>query len=112
MPALLRNVLVGVGLWAGAAGATESPATLAIAMKTQTFVPAHAPVAVGTRIVWTNSDTIPHSVSADDRRFDSGPIQPGQTFEWTADRAGKLAYHCVYHPSMTAVLDVSASPRK
>jgi plastocyanin len=64
-------------------------------------------VAAGTRITWTNTDDIPHSVTADDKRFDSGPIQPGKTFAWTADAAGTLAYHCIFHPSMMAQLTVT-----
>lgn len=105
MRALARALIAGVGLWAGVVFAAGPP-TLAIGLQKQSFVPATTSVAVGTRITWRNGDDVPHSVTADDKRFDSGPLQPGQTFEWTADRAGPVAYHCIFHPSMTAVLNV------
>jgi plastocyanin len=97
--------LISIGLWAGVAVA-GAPDALAIGMRGQGFAPAHARVAAGTRITWTNNDELPHSVTADDKRFDSGPLQPGQSFTWTADRPGAVAYHCIFHPSMTAMLDV------
>ena len=81
-------------------------------MQKEAFVPATKTVAAGTRITWTNNDTVPHSVTASDNHFDSGPIQPGQTFEWTADGSGTIAYHCIFHPSMTAELTVRGGAAK
>jgi plastocyanin len=85
----------------GAAGDTA-----VIHMKQQTFAPAKMVVAPGATVSWINDDTVPHSVTADDGRFDSGPILPGQSFKWTAATVGDVAYHCLYHPSMTATVTV------
>lgn len=101
-------VLVGAGLCAGAAAAVESSGEASVAMTKQSFEPAQLSVAPGTTIVWTNNDDIPHSVTADDKRFDSGALAPGQTFRWKADGAGAVSYHCIFHPSMTAVLSVGS----
>ena len=81
-------------------------------MHKQSFEPAKAKVVAGTTIVWTNNDDIPHSVTADDKRFDSGVVAPGQSFRWTADGSGAVAYHCIFHPSMTAVLNVKPTSAK
>ena len=108
---MLRAALAGAGLWAGAAFAAE-PAPLMITMQKASFVPTQATVAVGTRVTWTNSDDIPHSATADDKRFDSGAIMPGKSFTWTADRAGSATYHCIFHPSMTATLNVRSASAK
>ena len=108
--ALLGAALAGAALGAGAAFAAE-PA-LTITMQNAGFVPAQATVAAGTRITWTNKDDIPHSATADDKRFDSGAILPGKTFTWTADRAGAVPYHCIFHPSMTATLNVRSGSAK
>jgi plastocyanin len=51
-------------------------------------------------------------VTAADNRFDSGPILPGKSFEWTAEGSGKVDYHCIFHPSMTASLTVGATAGK
>jgi plastocyanin len=112
----VRSVLivsmVGAGFLAGAALSAAEPQTLSIRMQKESFVPAQVAVAAGTRIVWTNNDTVPHSVTADDKRLDSGPILPGKSFEWTASGAGTIAYHCIFHPSMTAVLSVDDAAGK
>ena len=106
--AVVRSVVLGAGLFAGTSACA---AGLAVKMQKEAFVPARAHVATGTVVTWTNTDTVPHSVTADDKRFDSGAILPGKTFTWTADRAGALAYHCIFHPSMTAVLEVGPASR-
>jgi len=59
-------------------------------------------------VTWINRDTVPHSVTSSDGGFDSGPIEPGKSFEWTASKS--VAYHCVYHPSMTGSIQVAPAP--
>jgi plastocyanin len=86
--------------------AANAAAPVAIAMTKESFQPGNATVASGASVVWTNNDTIPHSVTADDGRFDSGAILSGKTFEWTASGSGEIAYHCIFHPSMTATLTI------
>jgi len=85
---------------------------MAIKMQMETFVPAQVSATAGTLVTWTNTDTVPHSVTADDKRFDSGPILPGKSFKWTVAGSGTIAYHCIFHPSMTAQLTVRAASAK
>lgn len=54
-------------------------------------------VAVGTEVEWTNTGRNPHTVTADDGSFDSGDMQPGDTFEFTFDEPGVYPYYCIYH---------------
>ena len=110
--AFAHAVLIGAGLIASAAAADTTPRTLAIKMQKESFVPPKATVGVGTSITWTNTDTVPHSVTADDKRFDSGAILPGKKFQWTVSGSGPIQYHCIFHPSMTAVLSVEAMAKK
>ena len=105
----LRMVILGAGLCASAVAPAVEPVT--IKMQKEAFVPARTTVAAGTHITWTNTDTVPHSVTADNH-FDSGPVLPGKTFEWMADAAGTINYHCIFHPSMTAILTVDATSGK
>lgn len=103
-----RVTLVCAGLLAGAIVGAAAPHDVTITMRQQAFEPATLRVAAGTRITWTNADDMPHSVTAADSRFDSGPIPPGKSFQWTAQGSGEIAYRCIFHPSMTATVTVTA----
>lgn len=105
----LRLAILGAGLCASAFALAAGPLDVTIKMQKEAFVPAETTIAAGTHVTWTNTDTVPHSVTAADNRFDSGPILPGKSFEWTAEGSGKITYHCIFHPSMTAILTVGAT---
>ena len=57
-------------------------------------------VRAGTLVRWVNGDQLQHSVTADDGSFDSGLIDPNQTFERVFDKPGDYPYHCTPHPFM------------
>jgi len=97
---------IGAGLCVSAGALAAAAHEVSIRMQQQTFVPVKIEVAVGTKITWTNNDTQPHSVTANDGLFDSGAILPGKAFQWTTTQAGTIGYHCIFHPSMTADLTV------
>jgi plastocyanin len=101
--------MFGAGLLAGAALSAAEPPTLAVKMEKESFVPAKVSATAGTQVTWTNTDSVPHSVTADDNRFDSGPVLPGKSFQWIATDSGTIAYHCIFHPSMTAQLTVRSA---
>ena len=65
-------------------------------------------VTVGTTVEWTNSDPLPHTVTAADRSFDSGLIQPGRTYRHTFTKAGTFNFSCQPHPFMKGVVVVTA----
>ena len=70
------------------------------------FDPATLSVAAGATVTWTNDDTVPHTVTADDGAFDSGIFDPGASFSWTFDQPGASAYHCQLHPTMEGAIEV------
>lgn len=53
-------------------------------------------------VVWRNMDPVQHSVIADDETFDSGLIDPGESFTVTFTEPGEHTYHCMPHPFMKA----------
>ena len=65
-------------------------------------------VPAGATITVVNDDSVPHTFTADDGSFDSGTIQPGDSFQITLDAAGTFAYHCNFHGSMTGSITVTA----
>ena len=67
--------------------------------------------APGEPIVFSNSDSVPHTVTAGSSldpsgAFDSGVIGTGQSFELSFDNPGVYSLFCVLHPDMTAQVTV------
>jgi plastocyanin len=56
------------------------------------FDPSVVRVSKGAKVTWTNQSEAERSVVADDRTFNSGPIPPGGTYSWTANKVGKIGY--------------------
>lgn len=83
-----------------AAAATGSVAVVRVA--NLAFGEPSLHVRAGTRVRWVNGDQVQHSVTADDGSFDSGLIEPGQSYERVLDRPGEYTYHCTPHPFMKA----------
>ena len=73
------------------------------------FEPADAAVQPGDTIMWVNEGSHPHTVTSDDGQFDSGTLNPGDTFAVTFEGSGTLTYHCEIHPSMTGSVTVSGN---
>lgn len=73
-----------------------------VSIKNLAFNPASLTVTAGTKVTWTNNDTVAHTVTSDNGTFSSSQIQPGGTFEFTFTKAGEYSYHCSIHPMMTA----------
>lgn len=76
------------------------------------FAPAELRISAGTQVVFINSDSAPHTATAgtDDEpmpeRFDTGLLQPGDSFSVLFDEPGTYAYFCERHPPMTGVIVV------
>lgn len=64
------------------------------------FDPGQLDVSAGTTVTWTNGDTVPHTVTADDGLFDSGTLNPGESYSVWFDGTGTVTYHCKIHPDM------------
>lgn len=72
------------------------------------FEPPDLIIETGTTVIWRNNGKNVHTVSADDKSFDSGEIQPGATWQHTFESAGAFAYHCTPHPWMQAQVRIVA----
>ena len=78
----------------------------AVSIANFAFAPASMTVAVGTTVMWTNSDSAGHTVTADDGSFKSDTLGTGATFSQTFKTAGTYAYHCAIHSSMTGTITI------
>jgi plastocyanin len=57
-------------------------------------------VSLGTTVTWVNSDSVPHTSTADNGAWNSGTLQAGGQFSVTFQSAGTLSYFCTIHPGM------------
>lgn len=76
------------------------------------FGPGTVTVAVGDTVTWTNSDSAPHTATAESGAFDSGNLDAGQSFSFTFTTPGTYVYRCDYHSEMqgTIVVEAAATP--
>ncbi len=92
--------------WQTYAGVYEPPVEVSI--ENLAFVPPVVYVPPTTQVRWTNNDTVPHTVTSDPPGlFDSGTLQPGESFEFRFEETGDYGYICTLHPSMRASVVVS-----
>ena len=82
------------------AGDMNSSAAMAVTIKDYAFTPATLTVPAGTTVTWTNNDPVPHTATASDGSFDSGNLNPGQSFSFTFATPGSFSYVCQYHAGM------------
>lgn len=64
------------------------------------YDPAEITVPAGTTVTWVNRGKEEHTVTADDRSFDSGMKRPGATWQRAFPKPGRYTYYCVPHPWM------------
>jgi plastocyanin len=101
----------GAAAASSAAGATATAAgSASVSMANNRFQPVSVTVGVGGVVTWTNTDSIPHTVTADDGSFDSDILMPGQTFSYQFETPGTVPYKCILHAGMTGEVVVSELP--
>jgi hypothetical protein len=61
---------------------------------------------VGDTITWINQDPGVFHSTTQDAKLWSGDMNPGGTFSFMFNNPGKYTYHCRFHPSMTATVNV------
>jgi len=86
------------------AGAGTNTSSLGYSPDTITIV-----IGVNNTVVWVNDDNMPHTVTATNKLFDSGNMNPGDTFSYTFTSPGTYTYGCSYHPWMKGTVIVEAS---
>jgi plastocyanin len=72
------------------------------------FRPRRLVVDRGTRVVWRNRGARPHTTTANGGQWDSGTLQPGESFGRRFRRTGTFRYHCEIHSGMTGKIVVVA----
>lgn len=63
-------------------------------------------IGINNTVKWVNYDSMPHTVTAVDGSFDSGNLDPGQSFVHTFNTPGTYVYVCIYHHWMEGIVVV------
>ena len=67
-------------------------------------IPLNLEIPVGSTVIWTNDDSVPHNIQSQDEfgnvidLFNSPPMNTGDTFEYNFDEEGVYNYFCSFHP--------------
>ena len=83
-----------------------SQSQVTIDMKNIAFVPQNIKISKGTKITWTNSDSVSHYVNTDSHPAhtyqadqNSEELKPGDSYAYTFNQSGIYPYHCSAHAS-------------
>lgn len=86
----------GTGTGTGGSTATAS-GQVTIQMTPNSYTPADLKITKGTKVTWTNTDSMVHTVSADNSSYNSGSLSPGQSYSLTFSIPGEYTYFCAFH---------------
>jgi plastocyanin len=110
-----RSLRTGIAAVLLSAAALVTPPILGLAAAAPTaeidiskfaYGPKEITVTPGTKIVWTNHDETPHTVTSSDKSFASKGMDTDDKFEHTFASEGDFTYICTVHPFMTGVVHV------
>jgi amicyanin len=73
------------------------------------FSPPTLTIVEGESVTWTNADPIVHTATSTSGSFDSGDLDPGESYSVTFATPGTYDYLCTPHPSMTGRIVVQAA---
>jgi len=84
----------------------QPSATAEVKIDNFSFGPQSITVPIGTRVIWTNRDDIPHTVVSTDGVFKSKVRDTDEQFSYTFTNPGTYPYFCSVHPKMTGTVVV------
>src|SRR5438309_317472 len=64
------------------------------------YLPSNFTTTAGKTVTWANKDSTTHTVTSTTGLFDSGILNPGQTYSHAFAQAGVYGYYCTLHSWM------------
>jgi plastocyanin len=90
----------------GGAAQDKTAATAEVKIDNFSFGPTALTVPVGTAVIWTNRDDIPHTVVSTEGVFKSKALDTDDKFSFVFTKPGTYPYFCSIHPKMTGTVVV------
>ena len=90
--------------------ATDAVATDEVEIEDFAFKSANITIKKGTKVTWTNKDSVSHTVTPDEESSafqGSGSLSKDATYSFTFNTVGTYSYHCQPHPNMTGTVTVT-----
>lgn len=83
--------------------------TNAVTIQNFAFSPPSISVKEGTKVTWTNKDSVAHTVTETDSQSgpNSGDVSPNGSYSFVFEKAGTYHYHCSIHPEMVGTVTVT-----
>ena len=98
----------GMQMASSSRGQQSAPvATTNVGIRNFGFTPAAITVKVGSTVVWTNDDSVDHTVTFDGNAISSANLGKNDTFSHTFTVPGTYNYICTIHPFMHGSVIVS-----
>jgi len=85
------------------------PRSIIVDIRDNLFSNSIITIPVNSQVTWINSGSAAHTVTADDRSFNSGNLVTNQRFTLNFIKTGTFTYHCNIHPAMTGTVIVTSS---
>src|SRR3989344_500146 len=95
-----------VAVFIGFAPNVSLAAQTNVSMGSNYFTPSSITITAGESVVWTNTDTMPHTVTSNTNAFNSGTLQPSATYSQTFNTPGTYQYYCAFHSGMVGTITV------
>lgn len=86
---------------------TPAPPVVNIQISNFKFDPGTVTIKAGTKVTWTQQDSVTHTVESDTGLFISPDLSKGDTYSFTFTTPGTYTYHCSIHPGMTGTIIVN-----
>jgi plastocyanin len=103
------STTTGSGGSSSGGGSASTGGSATITIQNFSFSPAKVTVTPGEKVTVTNKDSVAHTVTANDKKFNTGDIEPGKTVTFTAPSSpGSYPYICTIHQYMTGMLTVKS----
>ncbi|OGM98579.1 MAG: hypothetical protein A2915_01970 [Candidatus Yanofskybacteria bacterium RIFCSPLOWO2_01_FULL_41_34] len=85
---------------------TPTPTPITVVIKGFAFNQSLITIRKGDTVVWTNKDSVSHTVTGDGG-LSSPLLGQNEIYSFTFNTVGTFNYHCPPHPSMTGTITVS-----
>lgn len=99
-------LFAAIALLAAAPSPGAAP-PVTVHIKNFAYVPASLTVAAGTTVRFVNDDTEAHTVTANDKSFDSAGLDAGDSWTHRFATPGNFPYFCAVHPYMHGLVVVT-----
>lgn len=91
-------------------GSSDAVMTNTVEISSYKYMPETITVKKGTKVTWTNKDSVAHTVTTQDgspAKIDSGLFGKDESYSYTFEKTGTYEYFCEPHPYMKATVIVT-----